>query len=116
MKSILLVVAILALAGCQSTGMSNVTNGPARVLHPVQECGMVKVPVYGILDRPASGVEVLSGAVIGGVIGNQFGKGSGNDAMTVLGAIIGGATANERKQERVIVSYTQKHECRTVYK
>jgi hypothetical protein len=36
--------------------------------------------------------------------------------MTVLGAIIGGTTANERKKERVIVSYTQKHQCKTVYK
>ena len=115
MKSILLVVAGLALAGCQTTGMSSVTNGPARVLHPVEECGMVDVPVYGILDRPASGGEVLSGAVVGGVIGNLFGSGSGNDAMTVLGAIIGGTTANERKKERVIVSYTQKHQCKTVY-
>jgi len=116
MKAVLLAVVGLAVAGCQTTGMSSITNGPARVLYPVEECGMVKVPVYGVVDRPASGGEVLSGAVIGGVIGNTFGKGSGNDAMTVLGAIIGGSTANQRKQERVIIRYDEKHQCRTVYK
>jgi uncharacterized protein YcfJ len=31
----------------------------------------------------------LEGAIIGGVIGNQFGEGDGKTAMTVLGAIIG---------------------------
>ena len=116
MKKILLAVMGLALAGCQTTGMSSSINGPAKVLYPVEECGMVKVPKYGIVDRPASGGEVLSGAVVGGLIGNLFGNGSGNDAMTVLGAIVGGTTANERKQERVIIGYDEKHQCRTVYK
>ena len=117
MRIILLSVFGLALTGCV-TGptIGEAVHGPGRVLYPVEECGMVKVPIYGVVDRPASGGEVLSGAVIGGVIGNQFGKGSGNDAMTVLGAILGGSTANQRKQERVIVGYDEKHQCRTVYK
>jgi len=51
------------------------------------------------------GWKVFGGALIGGVIGNQFGGGSGRDVATVLGAIIGGNIANNRHpeyQERTI--------------
>ncbi len=33
----------------------------------------------------------LGGALIGGVIGNQFGGGSGRDILTAAGAVAGGA-------------------------
>ncbi len=36
----------------------------------------------------------MTGAVIGGAIGNQFGGGSGRDILTAGGAIAGGAVAN----------------------
>lgn len=113
MKGIALAIAGLALAGCQTTGMSQ---APAKVLYPVTECKMVKVPVYGMIDRPASGGEVLGGAILGGVIGNQFGKGNGKSAMTALGAIVGGSVANERKQEMAVVDYREESKCETVYK
>lgn len=35
------------------------------------------------------------GAVAGGILGNQFGKGSGNVAATALGAVIGGIVGSE---------------------
>jgi len=37
----------------------------------------------------------LAGAVVGGIIGNQFGKGSGKVAATFAGAVIGGIVGNE---------------------
>ena len=37
----------------------------------------------------------LMGAIAGGVIGNQFGKGSGRVASTFAGAVIGGIVGNE---------------------
>jgi uncharacterized protein YcfJ len=40
--------------------------------------------------------QTAAGAVIGAVIGRQFGGGSGKDALTVLGAAAGGAIARER--------------------
>lgn len=40
-------------------------------------------------------VDTLAGAVIGGVIGNQFGSGNGNKVATVAGAVLGGSLANE---------------------
>ena len=51
------------------------------------------------------GWKVFGGALVGGVIGNQFGGGSGRDIATVLGAIIGGNIANNRNpkyKERTI--------------
>ncbi len=35
------------------------------------------------------------GAVAGGILGNQFGKGTGNVAATALGAVIGGIVGSE---------------------
>jgi outer membrane lipoprotein SlyB len=39
------------------------------------------------------GWKTFGGALIGGAIGNQFGKGSGRDVATILGAVIGGSIA-----------------------
>ncbi len=36
----------------------------------------------------------IGGAVLGGVVGNQFGSGSGQDIMTAGGAVAGGIAAN----------------------
>jgi len=49
-----------------------------------------------------SGWKTFGGALIGGVIGNQFGGGSGKDIATVLGAIAGGAMARNRSQGQVV--------------
>lgn len=42
-----------------------------------------------------SGVGVVTGAVLGGLVGNQMGKGTGNTLMTVGGAVAGGYAGNE---------------------
>jgi len=51
-----------------------------------------------------NGWKVFGGALIGGVIGNQFGGGSGQDIATILGALIGGSIANNQQngQHKVI--------------
>jgi outer membrane lipoprotein SlyB len=49
-----------------------------------------------------SGWKTFGGALIGGVIGNQFGSGRGRDIATVLGAIAGGAIANNRKHDKSV--------------
>lgn len=104
----------ILLAGCQTTMGDR--GGPARVLTPETVCEFEKVPVYGVVDRPASDGEVLGGAIVGGVIGNQFGKGDGNVAMTILGAIVGGNAASTRKVEQAIIGYRTEKICKTVYK
>jgi len=42
----------------------------------------------------------LIGGVIGGAVGRQFGGGSGKDALTALGAIVGASVANQRADRR----------------
>ena len=56
-----------------------------------------------LIQDKNSGWKTFGGALIGGVIGNQFGGGSGRDIATVLGAIAGGAIANNRNQGKTVV-------------
>lgn len=53
-------------------------------------------------DRPlrVAGT-TLAGGVIGAAIGRQFGDGSGRDALTVLGGMLGSAVANEHARRNV---------------
>lgn len=59
---------------------------------------------------------VLVGAVIGGVIGHQFGGGSGKDAATAAGAFIGAnhAAANTYQGRRVVEREVYETRCETV--
>ena len=86
---------------------------------PVQSCNTVEVPIYETrrIGGQASTGDTLAGALIGGVIGNQFGGGKGKDAATVLGAILGADVANKKggRQETVIVGYRQQQQCTTTY-
>lgn len=59
--AVLALVALLALAGCETK----------------QDSG------------------ALIGAMTGGIIGNQFGKGSGKAGATILGAVVGGIVGSE---------------------
>ena len=86
---------------------------------PVESCNVVEVPIYETrrIGGQASTGDTLAGAIIGGVIGNQFGGGKGKDAATVLGAILGADAANKKggRQETVIVGYRQQQQCTTTY-
>lgn len=56
-----------------------------------------------------NGWHTFGGALVGGVIGNQFGKGSGRDVATILGAIIGGSMTNKHNEqsERVVIQLVE---------
>ena len=64
------------------------------VTTPVKECW--EDVEYYARSRPDTGRagKTLFGAILGGVIGHQFGSGRGNDAATVAGTLIGAAVAN----------------------
>ena len=103
----LLLVPFVSLAACQTTV------NPAKVYYPVEKCGDVQVPQYGVLDRPASSGEVVGGAATGAIIGKIL---TDDDAGAILGGLIGGGIASEtRRQERVIVGYETQHVCAIVY-
>lgn len=65
------------------------------VTTPVRECW--EDVEYYTADRraPGEGASTLVGAIIGGVVGHQFGSGRGNDAATVAGTLIGAAIGND---------------------
>lgn len=65
------------------------------VTTPVKEC-WEETQHYAVNERPRGVVgKTLFGALIGGVIGHQFGGGSGRDAATVAGSLIGASVAND---------------------
>jgi outer membrane lipoprotein SlyB len=58
-------------------------------------CGVVQSVTPVKQKGEATGVGAVGGAVVGGLIGNQMGGGSGKKAMTVIGAVGGGAAGHE---------------------
>lgn len=55
---------------------------------------------YDRYDRRGSATPTIAGAIIGGVVGNQFGSGSGRDAATVAGAVLGGSIGRDHSRGR----------------
>lgn len=69
-------------------------------------CGkVVDVRAVEVASKP-SGVGVVAGAVVGGLLGNQVGGGSGKTLATVAGAVGGGYAGNEiEKRTRKATAY-----------
>jgi outer membrane lipoprotein SlyB len=62
-------------------------------------CGTVRsISQVNRRGKGNTGATVL-GAVIGGALGNQVGKGDGRKAATVVGAVAGGAIANNATKD-----------------
>lgn len=80
---------------------------PVAAAAPVcQACGKVEgVRTVEVEGKP-SGVGVVAGAVVGGLLGNQVGGGKGKTLATVAGAVGGGYAGNEiEKRARKYVMY-----------
>jgi uncharacterized protein YcfJ len=91
-----------------------------NVRTPVRECWQ-DTEYYTAYDRRrGSAGSTLAGAIIGGVIGHQFGSGHGKDAATIAGSMIGAAighgpvhrTQYSRPVERCRTSYRNEREQR----
>jgi len=87
---------------------------------PVREC-WEEMQYYTVDQNARSvGASTLFGAIIGGVVGHQFGSGRGNDAATVAGTLIGGAIANDsasRRQGEAVVQHGRPvQRCETRYR
>ena len=62
---------------------------------PVKEC-WEETEYYTVDHHPARiGGKTILGAIIGGVVGHQFGGGSGKNVATVAGSLIGASVAND---------------------
>lgn len=91
------VAAVAALSACQPT----MGGGGAPAPQTLQVVDTQTGTITGVQQVAAGGASGLnraggafSGAVVGGLIGNQFGEGSGNDVMTAVG-VLGGAVAGD---------------------
>jgi uncharacterized protein YcfJ len=118
MKSLILASAlifsampVLANQSVNATITDHFRNVTSNVPVTERVCETVNVPVYG---SSGSTGNTIAGAIIGGAIGNQFGNGSGRDAMTVLGAIVGADVANRSAQNNSVTGYRQEHQCNEV--
>ena len=82
---------------------------------PQRVCRTENVPVYGkVQGQGASGLDVLGGAILGGLFGKAI---TDKDEGAAAGAVIGGVVAAEagRADRTEIVGYTQKETCSTQY-
>lgn len=69
-------------------------------------CGRVESVQVTQDAAPPSGVGMVAGALLGGVLGNQVGGGNGRKLATVAGAVGGGYAGNEvEKRTRAVTTY-----------
>ena len=119
MKKLLATVAMVCFASTASANefatITKITPNYQNVSVPQYrtDCKIVEVPIYGG-RKQASTADAFVGAIIGGAIGNQFGGGSGKDAATVLGAIVGADVANKKGSQEQIIGYRQEQVCQNV--
>ncbi|NVD06276.1 glycine zipper 2TM domain-containing protein [Vibrio sp. JPW-9-11-11] len=58
-----------------------------------------------LIQSQANGWKTLLGAVVGGVIGHQFGDGRGREVATAVGAITGAGVVNQQAQQEYRIEY-----------
>lgn len=100
-KSLIMTAALaassLSLAGGVDYELARVVDvEPIREVHrtPVDH-EVCREEIVHVRERRRSHAPTVVGAIIGGVIGNQFGSGSGRDAATAAGALLGGAIGHD---------------------
>ncbi|CAM2738641.1 glycine zipper 2TM domain-containing protein [Vibrio mytili] len=58
-----------------------------------------------VVQSKANGWKTLLGATIGGLVGNQFGGGTGREVATAVGALAGAAVAQNQGQQQHTIEY-----------
>ena len=62
---------------------------------PCQDCGVVQSVTSQQQQGQTSGVGMVAGGVLGGVVGHQIGSGRGNTVATIAGAGLGAVAGNQ---------------------
>jgi len=94
-KHALLSAATLALVGMAPLAAQASPDHGNRASH-CGNCGtVISTHTYQQKADHGSGVGIATGAVIGGLLGNQVGHGNGRSLATVAGAVGGGYAGNE---------------------
>lgn len=76
------------------------------------ECGVIESTREIATRGQTTGIGVVGGAVVGGVLGHQIGGGTGKDIATAAGAV-GGAVAGNEIEKRV--NSTRTHEITVLF-
>lgn len=106
-------------------GSDNVRIATADVLRvdPVYDSVVVTRPREECYDsdvverhdtRGNNGAGTLIGAIVGGALGNQVGKGDGRKAATIAGALIGGAIGNDAARRDDHYYREPRRQCRII--
>lgn len=69
-------------------------------VHHCSNCGVIASIREINVPAKTSGLGLVGGAVVGGLLGNQVGGGHGRDAATVVGAVGGAMAGNEIEKRR----------------
>jgi len=122
MIRILLTTAVIATPAMAETTRATIEDVFATVVESTpytrQVCQNVEVPIYGTVTRQgggASGGDVLTGMILGGLLGKgATGKDDGAAAGAVLGGIIAADKANKPRTETVITGYKTERQCENI--
>lgn len=90
-------VAMLLLASCMP--VQNVQARGNYYERGCDDCGrVIRIESIGQRSNHVGGGTVL-GAIVGGALGNQVGKGDGRKAATIVGALAGGAVGHDIEKD-----------------
>src|SRR5258705_10504403 len=78
-----------------SPAKERVSSRQPKVAAVCGSCGGVESVQVRELKERGTGLGIVGGALVGGVVGHQVGSGRGNDLATVAGAVGGGYVGNE---------------------
>ena len=92
----LFLIAALLVAGNTAFAQNNTpAHPPARQIALCDHCGTVQQVKLEKRKGEGGAVGIVGGAVVGGLLGNQIGGGTGKTLATVGGAVAGGYAGNE---------------------
>lgn len=92
----ILSIAALALLGMAPLAAEARQPNHGSAASHCSNCGtVISTHTYQQKAAHGSGVGIATGAVIGGLLGNQVGRGNGRSLATVAGAVGGGYAGNE---------------------
>ena len=81
-----------------------------RIATPQREC--YQTPQYHSSNSQyQSYTSTIAGGIIGGVVGNQFGGGSGKKIMTAAGALLGGSVGRDLNNQNNSQQVSYREEC-----
>ena len=78
-----------------SSSSSSSSNVQPAAVPACSNCGLVESVEPFSTHAPTSGVGMIAGGVLGGLVGNQIGGGNGRAAATVIGAVGGGYVGHQ---------------------